>query len=223
MKNLLPSAIIMLSSAVAFAQAPYKMQIELKDGSNVQYKVDDISQVTFDNSANPTFTLAYKDGQNQGYGIQVSGPDNEGIYTMTIPANAPERVIWTEGLENGIPDANYKLTFSYCSTVAIGEAKCVLFNSTMGWYDAGSGLVTSAEEPGCAWPGTPFIWYRDTQAAANEWKEISFDLSKAIASVNWNLNGKKNESIRLGFDLPAGAAAEDFTLKIKNLKLEPIE
>lgn len=214
----------MLSSAVAFAQSPYKMQIELKDGTNVQYKVDDISQLTFDNTANPTFTIVYNDEQNKSYDIQVSGPDTENIYTLTIPANAPERVVWTNGIPQGLPAANYKLTFSYCSSVAIGEAKAVLFNGGMDWYDASKGMITSSEEPGCAWPGTPFIWYRDTQAAANEWKEISFDLSKAIASVNWNMNGKTGERIRIGFDLTPGfTPTENYTIQIKDLKLEPIE
>lgn len=221
-KRILAVLTVALAVSASFAENPSYMKVELTDGKSYYHHIDDIDRVEFDILSRTG--ILYNDSQNRGYGIEVSGPSDTGIYTLEIPGTAPERVVWTLPLVESLPDCNYKLSFAYCSSVPINEAKVVLFNENRQYYsNPETPIASSTDRPGTAWPGTPFIWFNGTATPADRWKVCSLDLSEAIATTGWNLNGKTGESLRIDFDLPEDAVSENFTLKIKDLRLEPAE
>ena len=221
-KRILAVLTVALAVSASLAENPSYMKVELTDGKSHYHHIDDIDRVEFDIVSR--IGILYTDSQNRGYGIEVSGPSDTGIYTLEIPATAPERVVWTLPLGESLPDCNYKLSFAYCSSVPIGEAKVVLFNENRQYYShPDTPIASSTDRPGTVWPGTPFIWFNGTGTPADRWKVCSLDLSEAIATTGWDLYGKTCEFLRIDFDFPEGAVSENFTLKIKDLRLEPAE
>lgn len=211
---------IVSGALLSVARADTVMNLVLSDNSRKTHAVADVNSITFETF--DSYNLIYDDERNRSYGITVDGPDANNIYTLNIPASAPERVVWTLPLNATLSGCNYRLSFAYSASVPMGEAKVVLFDEQGAWYkNPESSIISSSSIEGTAYPGTPFIWYNNTGTEASTWKHCNFDLSAAIASVGWNQNGRSKEFLRLGFDFPAGAAPGDVIIRIKDLRLEP--
>ena len=211
---------IVSGALLSVARADTVMNVVLSDNSRKTHAVADVNSITFETF--DSYNLIYNDERNRSYGITVDGPDANNIYTLNIPASAPERVVWTLPLNATLSGCNYRLSFAYSASVPMGEAKVVFFDEQGAWYkNPESSIISSSSIEGTAYPGTPFIWYNNTGTEASTWKHCNFDLSAAIASVGWNQNGRSKEFLRLGFDFPAGAAPGDVIIRIKDLRLEP--
>lgn len=98
--------------------------------------------------------------------------------------------------------SNWELRLFYQCTIDVTEVNCMLFDGGFSYYQPF---------------GNPFISGSNTQASANQWKEVVIDLSKAIDAVRWNLDGKTGERLRINFNM----AAANATLRIKDARLVP--
>lgn len=90
-KRILAVLTVALAVSASFAENPSYMKVELTDGKSYYHHIDDIDRVEFDILSRTG--ILYNDSQNRGYGIEVSGPSDTGIYTLEIPGTAPERVV----------------------------------------------------------------------------------------------------------------------------------
>lgn len=173
--------------------------LRLKD-IHLQVVTDSPDHPNQDEPKSEAFSLMYSDGDNRGYETGVSAAD--GVYQLDFKASAPEHVVWSLGVENGIAHSNWELRLFYQCTIDVTEVNCMLFDGGFSYYQPF---------------GNPFISGSNTQASANQWKEVVIDLSKAIDAVRWNLDGKTGERLRINFNM----AAANATLRIKDARLVP--
>ncbi len=175
--------------------------LQLKD---VHLKVRDKSQSEIDKDkpydADKDIAIGFNDDNNRGYDTEVSNA--AGVYELKFKASAPEHVVWTTGLERKLPGSEWALKLTYQCNIDVPEVNAMLFDAGFAFYQPF---------------GNPFITAGNTGAAANEWKEVTIDLSAAINETRWNLDGKTGERMRINFNLPG----EDCTLKLKDVKLVP--
>lgn len=205
-KILLLSSLLVASTAFAQTdESAYKMSLKLANGSVQTFNVDNITEITFDETAPKTIPF---DANNDW--ANTSTFEN-GTLTKLFPAtNSPENMVWSLA-PGALDNSQWVLKFSYQCTSPVTRLEINLFDNGTGFKPAYYGKLDNATHIG--------IIIDNSGANANEWKEIAVDISNAIEYARWNLDGASDNRFRIHFDgVPTDVAR---TIKVKDLRLVP--
>lgn len=181
------------------------MSLTLTNGSVQTFNVDAIAEITFDETAPKTMPF---DANNDW--ANTATVEND-ILTKNFPATgSPENMVWSQ-TPGALDNSQWVLKFSYQCTLPVTRLVINLLDDGTGFKPAYYGKNDNANHVG--------IIIDNSGANANEWKEITADISNAIEYTRWNLDGVSGNRLRIQFDgVPVDVAR---TVKIKDFRLVP--
>ena len=217
MKNIILFSTLFVASAAAFAQSEdgYRLTLEMLNGRTASYNVDNIDEITF-GEIQP-FKVAVNEG-DKVYG-QTYSTEEGGVTVVNWPQHSGaqpvlEHAIRTVGFDGeGLTGYDYVVKFSYYCDVPVHKVELRLVQNgqlIFPWAINGDTKGNSH----CIMTGT------DTSSPGGEWKELTYDVSRAWEKVGFNQSKNKGQDMSVQLSLDGGTAKAQ-TFKIKDLQILP--
>lgn len=209
-KILLLSSVLVAAAAFAQTTDSYRLNLKLVNGQSASFKVEDIEEITFDEDK--PITLAVD--QTKTDSGRTYTTDEDGVTVVYWDTTAPEHAIRTVSFDGDgcLTGYDYVVTFSYWSENPVSnvELRMVQNGSLLFPWKVGDNMDLAH----CVRPGS------DTSSQGGEWKELTFDVSRAWEIVEFNQSKNRLQDLCIQIDFrDYNTVAQTF--KVKDFHILP--
>ncbi len=205
----------LLVAAAAFAQSEdYMLILKMTDGRTSSFNVYDIEEMTF-GEIQPIKVAVNENDKGYGQTYTTDG----GVTVINWPQHSDaqpvlEHAIRTVSLDgDGLTGYDYVVKFSYYCDVPVHKVELRMVQNgqlIFPWAINGDTKGNSH----CIMTGT------DTSSPGGEWKELTYDVSRAWEKVGFSQSKNKGQDMSVQLSLDGGTAKPQ-TFKIKDLRILP--